>query len=72
VQGAASIADLNDKLPHDITKRPDYETLAGYLIWKFGRIPAVGEKFKTKHYEFTVLKKHRSTVSQVKIAILES
>lgn len=72
VQGAASIADLNDKLPHDITKRPDYETLAGYLIWKFGRIPAVGEKFRTKHYEFTILKKQRSTVSQVKIAVLVS
>ncbi|TLV00804.1 hemolysin family protein [Dyadobacter luticola] len=72
VQGAASITDLNEKLPHDITKRDDYETLAGYLIWKFGRIPAVGEKLKTKHYEFTVLKKHRSTISQVKITMLDT
>ncbi|MCE7043538.1 hemolysin family protein [Dyadobacter sp. CY312] len=70
VLGSASITDLNDKLPHDIYKESDYETLAGYLIWKFGRIPAVGEKLKTKRYEFTVLKKQRSTISQVKITLL--
>lgn len=67
VLGSASISDINDKLPHDISKESDYETLAGYLIWKFGRIPAVGEKLKTKHYEYTILKKQRSTISQVKI-----
>jgi CBS domain containing-hemolysin-like protein len=72
VQGSAAIGDINDKLPHDITKRPDYETLAGFLIWKFGRIPAVGETLKTKHYEFTILKKQRSTISQVKIAVLDT
>jgi CBS domain containing-hemolysin-like protein len=71
VLGSASISDLNDKLPRDIYKESDYETLAGYLIWKFGRIPSVGEKLKTKHYEFTVLKKQRSTISQVKIVSLD-
>jgi len=72
VLGSASITDINDKLPHDISKEGDYETLAGYLIWKFGRIPAVGEKLKTKHYEYTVLKKQRSTISQVKITSLNN
>jgi CBS domain containing-hemolysin-like protein len=72
VQGSISIQDLNDRLPHDLSKHADYETLAGYLIWKFGRIPAVGEKIKTKHFEFTVLKKQRSMISQVKITVLES
>lgn len=71
VLGSASISDINDKLPHDIFKEGEYETLAGFLIWKFGRIPAVGEKLKTKHYEYTVLKKHRSTISQVKITSLD-
>ncbi|MEO6285240.1 MAG: hemolysin family protein [Dyadobacter sp.] len=71
-QGSASITDLNDKLLHDIAKNGEYETLAGYLIWKFGRIPAVGEKMRTKHYEFTVLKKQRSTISTVKITILDT
>jgi CBS domain containing-hemolysin-like protein len=72
VLGSASITDLNDKLPHDIRKEAEYETLAGYLIWKFGRIPLVGEKLKTKRYEFTVLKKQRTSISQVKIKLLDS
>ena len=71
VLGSASISDINDKLPHDISKESDYETLAGYLIWKFGRIPAVGEKLKTKRYEYTILKKQRSTITQVKITALD-
>ncbi|WP_138477178.1 hemolysin family protein [Dyadobacter bucti] len=72
VLGSASISDINDKLPHDISRESEYETLAGYLIWKFGRIPSVGEKLKTKHYEFTILKKQRSTISQVKITSIDS
>jgi len=72
VLGSASITDINDKLPHDISRESDYETLAGYLIWKFGRIPAVGERLKTNQYEFTILKKQRSTVSLVKITVLDS
>jgi CBS domain containing-hemolysin-like protein len=71
VLGSASITDINDKLPHDISKESDYETLAGYLIYKFGRIPAIGEKLKTKHFEFTVLKKQRATISQVKITVFD-
>jgi CBS domain containing-hemolysin-like protein len=72
VLGSASISDVNDRLPHDIHKDGEYETLAGYLIWKFGRIPAVGEKLRTKHYEYTILKKQRSTITQVKITTLDS
>jgi CBS domain containing-hemolysin-like protein len=72
VLGSISIADLNDILPHDLSKNNEYETLAGYLILKFGRIPAVGEKFKSRHYEFTVLKKQRSTIAQVKVALLDN
>ncbi|KAA6440724.1 HlyC/CorC family transporter [Dyadobacter flavalbus] len=72
VLGSASITDINDKLPHDISRESDYETLAGYLIWKFGRIPSVGERLKTRHYEFTILKKQRSTIALVKITVLDS
>ena len=71
VIGSASITDVNDKLPHDI-KKGDYETIAGYLIWKFGKIPAIGESLKTKNYEFTILKKQRNTILQVKITVLDS
>lgn len=72
VQGSASISDINELLPTDISKEGDYETLAGFLISKFNRIPSIGEKIKTKDYEFIVLKKQRSMITLVQISKLES
>jgi CBS domain containing-hemolysin-like protein len=69
VMGAASIDDINEILPHEISKEGDYETLAGYLISKLGRIPDTGETFLIAPYEFTILKKQRSSISQVKMVL---
>ena len=71
VLGSASISDINEHLPNDISKEGDYETLAGFLISKFNRIPSIGEKVRTKDYEFMVMKKQRSTISLVQITALE-
>jgi len=71
VLGSASISDINEHLPTDIFKEGDYETLAGFLISKFNRIPSIGEKVRTKDYEFMVMKKQRSTISLVQITALE-
>ncbi|GLU56799.1 membrane protein [Dyadobacter frigoris] len=71
VLGSASISDINEHLPTDISKEGDYETLAGFLISKFNRIPSIGEKVRTKDYEFMVMKKQRSTISLVQITALE-
>jgi CBS domain containing-hemolysin-like protein len=40
----------------------DYETLAGYLILKLGRIPNINEKFSFDEYEFTILKKNKNSI----------
>jgi CBS domain containing-hemolysin-like protein len=71
VLGSASISDINEHLPNDISREGDYETLAGFLISKFNRIPSIGEKVRTKDYEFMVMKKQRSTISLVQITALE-
>jgi CBS domain containing-hemolysin-like protein len=72
VMGSASIDDINGILPFEISKEGDYETLAGYLISKFGRIPDIGETFLIAPYEFTILKKHRSSISLVKMVLVSS
>lgn len=71
VLGSASLSDINEHLPTDIFKEGDYETLAGFLISKFNRIPSIGEKVRTKDYEFMVMKKQRSMISLVQITALE-
>lgn len=63
----ASINSINEQLPHPIDKEGEYDTLAGYLIDKFGRIPLTRDKIESDGYEFTVLKKARSSIALVQM-----
>lgn len=67
---SAALDDINSFLPHPIKKDEDYETLAGYLIVKFHKIPGVMEKITVDNYEFTILKRNRSSIALVQIVDL--
>ena len=67
VIATTSIADINDHLPYAIEVIGDATTLAGILIHKFGRIPAMNEKIRLDEYEVTVLKKIRNTINLVQL-----
>ena len=71
VIATASISDINDQLPHPIDKSKQYDTLAGYLIDKFGKIPNVHEKYEDEGYEFIVLKKNKTSIILVQLRDLE-
>lgn len=62
VLASASLEDINELLPHQLTRHEDYETLAGYLILKFGRIPNLNERISFDDYEFTILKKNKNSI----------
>ena len=62
VVASASLDDINELLPHPLTVNEEYETLAGYLILKLGRIPNMNEKISFDDYEFTILKKHKNSI----------
>ncbi|MDR1809494.1 MAG: hemolysin family protein [Prevotella sp.] len=72
VIATAAISDINDQLPHPIDKAKQYDTLAGYLIDKFGKIPSVHEKLEDEDYEFTVLKKNKTSIILVQLRDLET
>ena len=67
VVATAAISDINDGLPHLIDKEKQYDTLAGYLIDKFGRIPNIQDKLESEGYEFTILKKNKTTIFLVQL-----
>jgi CBS domain containing-hemolysin-like protein len=71
VLASATLDDINELIPFPIEKDEQYETLAGYLILKFGRIPVAREKIIVDQYEFTILKKSKSTISLVQLVNLE-
>jgi CBS domain containing-hemolysin-like protein len=70
VLASATLDDINDLLPVPIEKDDQYETLAGYLILHFGKIPIIKEKLVHGNYEFTVLKKNKSTLMLVQLVHL--
>lgn len=72
VVATSAISDINDELPHSIDKDKQYDTLAGYLIDKFGRIPNTHDKLLSEGYEFTVLKKNKTTIILVQLKDLIS
>ena len=67
VIATAAISDINDELPHPIDKEKQYDTLAGYLIDKFGRIPNAHDKLEAEDYQFTVLKKNKTSIVVVQL-----
>lgn len=72
VIATAAISDINDELPHPIDKDKQYDTLAGYLIDKFGRIPNTHDKLEAEDYQFTVLKKNKTSIVVVQLKDLIS
>jgi CBS domain containing-hemolysin-like protein len=70
VVASSSIDDINEFLPHPIDKDEQYETLAGYLILKFGKIPLIKEKIVLDNYEFSILKKNKSSITFVHLVDL--
>lgn len=67
VLASSTIDDINEFLPYPIEKDEQYETLAGYLILKFGKIPQIKDKIVQGNYEFSILKKHRTSIILVQI-----
>jgi len=64
---SATLDDINEMLPHPLGKDDQYETLAGYLIMKFGKIPYVKEKITVDNYEFSILKKSKRSLVLVQL-----
>lgn len=72
VIATAAISDINNQLPHSVDKAKQYDTLAGYLIDKFGRIPNTHDKLQAEGYEFSVLKKNKTSIVLVQLVDLEN
>jgi len=67
VAASAQLDDINELLPHPIEKDEQYETLAGCLILKFGRIPNTKDKITFNDYEFSILKKNKRSIILVQL-----
>ena len=66
LDGVISVKDLNNRIPVDLPEIPDYNTLAGFILSRLGRIPVEGEEIAAGGVIFTVDKVSRRRVVRVK------
>ena len=71
LSGTVEVEYLNREFDLKIPKG-DYETIAGYLISRLGRIPAKGEEFIIDTFKFTIISATKTRVNALKLTILKS
>ena len=66
LSGKVEIDILNEE--HDL-KIPegDYETIAGFIMYKIGRIPVKGESFKIENFTIMILRSDKTKIDLVKL-----
>jgi len=69
LSGKVEIDFLNEEYNFNIDEEGDFETVAGYVTAKLGRIPVKGETFKIDHYSILVLKSDKTKIDLLKLTI---
>ena len=64
--GRVSIADLNGAIGTEIPEDAGYETVAGFVLERFGSIPRAGDSFVSHGLRFEVLEASPTTVLRVR------
>jgi CBS domain containing-hemolysin-like protein len=67
LDGATRILDLESEFGLEIPADAGFETLAGFLLYKMGKIPRVGDSLDYESRRFTVAAMERNRISRVRI-----
>ena len=67
VKGDTDIFELSDRLKVDLEEDEDYQTIAGLMSYKLGKIPDKMDKVIIENYSFEVLEVEKNRVKKVKI-----
>ncbi len=67
LEGATPTRDLETMYGIDLPADAGYETLAGFILFRLGYIPEVGQSVEEDGRKFTVIERDRNRISKVKI-----
>ncbi len=67
VDAQSRVDEINEELRIDIPEREDYETLAGFLLYKLGRIPSAGDEYEYKDLRFIIREMDGPKIARVEI-----
>ena len=67
VDGATKIRDLETEYGIEIPADAGFETLAGFLLYRMGEIPRVGQQLEYQGRRYTVVEMERNRIARVRI-----
>jgi CBS domain containing-hemolysin-like protein len=67
LEGATKIRDVETQYGIALPGDGGFETLAGFLLMRFGKIPAAGESLEYEGRRFTVLEMDRNRIAKVRV-----
>ena len=68
LEGATTNRDLASIYGIELPVNAGFETLAGYLLFRLGHIPTVGEAVEFENRRFTVTQMERNRIAQVRLS----
>jgi CBS domain containing-hemolysin-like protein len=70
ISGRAEIEEVNEKLGLTIPAKGHYETIAGFLLEEFGRIPLNGEEIKAGEWRYIIKDANAKAILEVEVTAL--
>jgi len=67
VEGDAPVDEVNDTLGTKISENEEYETVAGYILFRAGRIPQTGETFEWEGVRFRILDADKTRIKRLMV-----
>jgi putative hemolysin len=67
LDGATRIRDLESKYGIELANEGEFETLAGFVLFRRGEIPKAGESVEFEGRRYTVLEMERNRIARVRI-----
>lgn len=69
ILGVLNVGDLNKELNISVPEDDDYDSVAGYVVNKFGKIPVKGDVYENERYKFTIIDIVKRRVIKLKLEI---
>jgi CBS domain containing-hemolysin-like protein len=70
LEGGANVRDLESHLHIRLPRDEGFETLGGFIMWRLGRLPRMGDSLEFEGRRYTVMQMQDRRVLQVKVEAL--